>query len=102
MPHNPPLHDSPDVGLRGLAEPPVQYVLAPPIARHAVEPVVISDDNADPRPLWQRLRSRFGGDAASGGISLVVHTIGLIILALVAIANDDGPRGPEIVLGPIR
>ncbi|MCA9141145.1 MAG: hypothetical protein H6823_18625 [Planctomycetaceae bacterium] len=102
MPHNPPPHDSHDICLHELAEPPVQYVLAPPIARQDIEPVVVSAEVQDERTRWQRMLCRFGGDAASGGISLVVHTIALIILALVAIVDDDGPRGPEIVLGPIR
>ncbi|MEX0818363.1 MAG: prenyltransferase/squalene oxidase repeat-containing protein, partial [Pirellulaceae bacterium] len=103
MPHNPPApHDSPDLGRHELAEPPVVYVLAPPSGQQAVESVVISDDKADTRALWQRLRSRFGGDAVSGAISLVVHTIALVILALVAIADEVGPGGPELVIAPIR
>ncbi len=102
MPYNPIPHDSREIGWQELAEPPVQYVLAPPIARPDVEQVVISDEVTDGRTRWQRLRSRFGGDAISGSISLLVHTIVLIILALVAMVDHAGPRGPEIVLGPIR
>ncbi|MDA1053314.1 MAG: terpene cyclase/mutase family protein [Planctomycetota bacterium] len=95
MPHNPsPPHE--------LAEPPVQYVLAPPIARRVYEPVVIADGETDARTLWQRIRSRFADDAISGFISVVVHTIVLIILALVAIVDEIGPRGPELVIAPIR
>jgi hypothetical protein len=102
MPYNPTPHDSPDLGMHELAEPPVQYVLAPPIARQVAEPVVISDEITDVRTRWQRMCRRFGADAVSGGISLVAHTLVLIILALVAMAEEAGPRGPEIVLGPIR
>ena len=102
MPHNPPPHDSPDVGLHEFAEPPVSYVVAPPVARQTVEPVVISGDETDTRTLWQRLRRRFAGDAISGTISFAVHTIALIILALVAIVDEAGPQGLELVVAPIR
>ncbi|MCA9122388.1 MAG: terpene cyclase/mutase family protein [Planctomycetaceae bacterium] len=102
MSHNPPPHDSPDLGLHELAEPPVQFVLAPPIVRSIADPVVISNDAEDARTGWRRMASRFGGDAASGAISFAVHTILLVILALIAIIDDKGPHGPELVLGPLR
>ena len=91
MPHNPTsAHESPDFGLHDLAEPPVQCVLAPPIVRRTVAPVNISCDGTDTRSLWQRLQSRFAEDAIGGGISLVVHMIALIILALVALVAGRG------------
>ncbi|MEO8493766.1 MAG: prenyltransferase/squalene oxidase repeat-containing protein, partial [Planctomycetota bacterium] len=103
MSHNPSSqHDSPDIDMHDLAEPPVQYVLAPPVAQRVVAPVVILPVETDSRTLWQRIRHRFADDAISGVISVVVHTIALIILAFVVLADDDGPRGPELVIGPIR
>ncbi len=103
MPHNPsPPHNSSDAGMQELAEPPVQYLVAPPIGRPTSPPVVVSDEELERRPLWQSVQSRFAGDAISGFISLVVHTIVLIILALVAIVDEIGPRGPELVVAPIR
>ena len=103
MPHNPPSpHDSPDIGTQDLAEPPVQCLMAPPIARKHSVPVDILCDETDHRTLWRRIGSRFAADAISGAISLVVHTIVLIILALVAIVEEVGSRGPELVVAPLR
>jgi Prenyltransferase and squalene oxidase repeat len=103
MPHNPPQpHDSTTLGMHSLAEPPVQHILSPPVVRPTSTPVEVQDVAEETRSLWQRIRSRFGGDAISGFISLVVHTLVIILLAVIAIVDDIGPRGPELVIAPIR
>ena len=98
MPHIPPLpHDASNLGTTDPVEPPIQCVLGLPIAARSVDFAVDSSDAADTRTHAQRIRSRFGGDAISGAISLVIHTIALIVLALVVIADDVSPKGPELV-----
>ncbi len=101
MSHNPsPQHDSQHIGLHELAEPPIAHVASPPIPQRVSASVVLTNNEPATRTLVQRLIQRFGDDFACGIISMLIHAIVMVLLAIFVINDDTGPVGLEIVLRP--
>jgi len=87
--------------LRDPEAPPIQAVLGPPaVVARAAAATVETNDSPDHRPLWIRLQQRFGGDAASVGISALLHTLLLIVLAYPVVSDQTGKSVLGITVMP--